>query len=282
MHTVSNTSSEIHLCHTDCSLYDAGPLTSWLTSITSWLDANPNEVVTLLLVNSIDADAATLATNFEDSGITKYAYAPATVPATPAAWPTLQSLISANTRLITFVASLTGGNTAAAYLLDEFTSVWENPYDVTSASNFSCIPQRPTSVAGSYATAASSGKLFLMNHFLDVAQLFDIETPNVDASSTTNSPDVTVAGGLANAAQTCKTASGSAPNFLLVDWFNVGPAISSADALNGVTGSITGRTTVSSAILSQTFQGAAGDVKRGRSAAALVLGFAIATLAGWI
>jgi len=121
-----------------------------------------------------------------------------------------------------------------------------------------------------------------MNHFLDQAQLFGIETPNVDASSTTNSPDPSVAGGLANAAQTCQTAYGAAPNFVLVDWFSVGPAVQTVDALNGVTGNVVGRQSVSSTILSQTFQGDAADGKRERSMAALVFGFSVAVFAGWI
>lgn len=265
-----------------CALYDAGLLTTWLASIATWLDANPNEVVTLLLVNSVNADASTLASQFSSSGITKFAYTPTTLANSAAGWPTLQTLITANTRLITFVASLPSGNAAAPYLLDEFTSVWENPYDNTSPSNFTCIPDRPATVKGSLTTAKQSGKLFLMNHFLYVSQLFGIETPNVDASATTNSPSTTLAGSLGSAASTCETQYGSAPNFILVDWFNVGPAMSTVDTLNGITNQISGRKSVSSTILSQTTSSAAAGVDRGRSVVALVVGFGVAVLAGWV
>lgn len=121
-----------------------------------------------------------------------------------------------------------------------------------------------------------------MNHFLYVSQLFGIESPNVDASATTNSPNTMLAGSLGSAASTCRTQYGSAPNFILVDWFNVGPAISTVDSLNGVTDNVTGRKSVSTTIMSQTFQGAAVGVDRGRSAVALVVGFGVAVLAGWI
>ncbi|QDS69280.1 hypothetical protein FKW77_002358 [Venturia effusa] len=282
IHSASSTDPSLHLCHSDCALYDAGPLTTWLASISTWLDDNPYDVVTILLVNSVNADATTLATQFSSSGITKHAYTPATVPTSAAGWPTLQTLITANTRLITFVASMPSGNAAAPYLLDEFASVWENPYDNTSPSNFTCIPDRPATVKGSLTTAKTSGKLFLMNHFLYLSQLFGIQSPNVDAASTTNSPDTTLAGSLGNAASTCTTQYGSAPNFILVDWFNVGPAIATVDRLNGVTDNVSGRKSVSTAIMSQTFQGAAVGVDRGRSAAALVVGFGVAVLAGWI
>ncbi|KAE9974472.1 hypothetical protein EG328_003802 [Venturia inaequalis] len=281
IHNVSSTDSSLHLCHSNCALYDAGPLTTWLASISTWLDANPNEVVTLLLVNSVNADASTLAAQFSTSGIKKFAYTPTTVPTSAAGWPTLQTLITANTRLITFVASLPSGNAAAPYLLDEFTSIWENPYDNISPSNFTCTPDRPATVKGSLTTAKTSGKLFLMNHFLYVSQLFGIESPNVDASTTTNSPDATLVGSLGSAASTCQTQYGSAPNFILVDWFNVGPTISTVDSLNGVTSSISGRKSVSAMIMSQTFQGAGVGADRGRSAFALVVGFGVAVLAGW-
>jgi hypothetical protein len=278
VHTANATGSELRLCHTDCSLLDAGSLVDWLSSIKTWLDGNPNEVVTILLVNSIDATATTLGADFVSSGISNYGYQ---FPASgaPSTWPTLQSLITANTRLVTFVASLTGGNTAAPYLLDEFTYVWENPYSVTSSANFSCLPDRPSSVQGSYSTAKSSGRMFLMNHFLDQNELFGIQVPNVDASSSTNSPDTSIVGSLGNAAQTCSAVYGSPPNFALVDWFNVGPAISTVDSLNGVVSPV-GRKNVTTAILSQTFTGEGGEKRT--STIALVVGFAVALIVGWI
>ena len=42
---------EIEMCHTSCLLEDAGTLASFLANIKTFLDANPNEVVTLLLTN---------------------------------------------------------------------------------------------------------------------------------------------------------------------------------------------------------------------------------------
>lgn len=42
----------IHLCHSSCLLLDAGNITSYLSKVKSWLDENPNEVITILWVNS--------------------------------------------------------------------------------------------------------------------------------------------------------------------------------------------------------------------------------------
>ena len=61
------------------------------------------------------------------------------------------------------------------------------------------------------------------------------------ASNSTNSPDVTIVGSLGAAANQCTGVYGRAPNFLLVDWFDRGPALSTVDRLNGVVGSVVGR-----------------------------------------
>lgn len=39
----------IEMCHTSCDLLDAGTLTDYLKPIKAFMDANPNEVVTLLM-----------------------------------------------------------------------------------------------------------------------------------------------------------------------------------------------------------------------------------------
>ncbi|KAF2398012.1 hypothetical protein EJ06DRAFT_539054 [Trichodelitschia bisporula] len=240
IHTADDSSSELRLCHTSCNIYDAGTLVSWLSGISSWLDANPSEVVTILIVNSVNADASRLNTDFTASGITKYGFKFTSSSTTT--WPTLQSLISANTRLVTFVASLPSGNAAAPYLLDEFTYVFENPYTILSLNNFTCIPDRPTAVGGSPSAAAQSGRMFLMNHFLDKAQLFG-EIPDMDNSTITNSPDTSIVGSLGNHAAACRSTYGRYPTFTLVDWFNVGPAIAAVDDMNGISDA-TGRTSL--------------------------------------
>ncbi|KAH8704177.1 PLC-like phosphodiesterase [Talaromyces proteolyticus] len=238
---VHKNNNEWHLCHSGCDYLDAGTLESWLSEIKTWLDNNPNEVVTVLLVNSDDASASDLNTVFKAANITSYAYTPSSTGAV-ATWPTLQELISSGTRLMTFIASLSD-NTGATYLMDEFTYIWENPYDVTSASNFSCKPDRPSDVQGNTAAALSSHRLPFMNHFLDQEiGIGGIEIPDVGAISTTNGQNGT--GNLLTAADTCKSAySNRQPTFILVDFFDKGPAIDVVDKLNNVTDA-TGRTAV--------------------------------------
>lgn len=198
------------------------------------MDNNPNEVVTILLVNSDNAPASALDSEFKAANITSYTYTPPSTTIAIKTWPTLQDMISNNTRLVTFVASLPpSSNTVAPYLLDEFTFVFENNYDVKSLSNFTCTPDRPPAVRGNTQMAITSGRLPLMNHFLYTQQAF-FQTPDYGNITTTNAQNGAI-GNLGGAAANCTTIYGKAPTYILVDFFDQVSAISTVDALNGIT-----------------------------------------------
>lgn len=239
------------LCHSTCDLLDAGSLTNWLKEIKTWMDNNKNEVVTVLIVNSDNAAASDLGPQFASSGIDEYAYTPpsTTVPKT---WPTLESLISNGTRLMTFVATLSETSTQYPYLMDEFTFIYENKYDNESPSNYSCTPDRPTGLT----TTSTGGRMFLMNHFLYSTQLFGIQQPNDTYVNVTNAE--TGLGSLGTSINNCTSVYSKAPNFVLVDFFNVGPAMKSVDAANGVS-SATGRKSVTTAQPNEDIEGDDGS-----------------------
>lgn len=208
------------------------------------MDKNTNDVVTILLVNSDSATASDLGEQFNSSGISQYAYTPPST-SVPTTWPTLDNLIGNNTRLMTFVASLSEASTQYPFLMDEFTYVFENDYNNINPSNYSCTPNRPTGLS----TASTGGRLFLMNHFLYENQLFGIQSPNASYAPTTNGQ--TGYGSLGTSVGNCTTVYGKAPWAVLVDFFNVGPAIASVDAANGVSGSISGRRSLSTDALTE-------------------------------
>ncbi|KAL3424935.1 hypothetical protein PVAG01_04216 [Phlyctema vagabunda] len=241
---VHNENSTLELCHSSCALLDAGSLSSWLAEIKTWMDNNPNEVVTLILVNSDDQSAATFGAVFESSGISTYGYTPTSTSAM-STWPTLQTLITANTRLVTFIASI-DYDTTYPYLLPEFNYVFETDFGVTSLSGFNCTIDRPTSLSSS-AAAISAGYMGMLNHFMDDAGSFGISTPNTANLTITNSPDTSTTGALGTHGSQCNSEWSAKPVFIIVNFFNVGPAIEAADNLNGITG--TGRTSVSTALL---------------------------------
>jgi hypothetical protein len=244
---VHNSSGTLELCHTTCALLDGGTLESFLANIKTWMDANTNEVVTLLLVNSDDQDASAFGTVFDSSGISTYGYTPTSTSGPVSTWPTLQTLISANTRLITFIASVTYDSTYP-YLLDEFDYVFETTFGVTSLAGFNCTLQRPITLDSS-TSAISSGYMGLINHFADTAEAFGITIPDVSDIATTNSPETNTTGALGTNGAECESEWGTKPTFILVDFWNVGASIETADNLNGITA--TGRTSVSTAELTQ-------------------------------
>lgn len=230
---------DLHLCHSSCDLLDAGLLSSWLMDIKMWMDKNPREVVTLLIVNSDDFTPQQLNQHFQASNITEYSYVPPNKSQPPTTWPTLNDLISANTRVLTFVASIAPETIPSnmTYLMDEFTFIFENKFENTDMSDFSCSPDRPTAVQNNSQAALASNRMALMNHFLyKESELFGIQSPNVDNITITNSPANNQTGRLGRAMETCTSEyGGRAPTFILVDFFDEGPAIDAVDSANSVT-----------------------------------------------
>lgn len=234
---VHNSNGTLELCHTTCSLLDAGSLESWLGKIKYWLDENPNEVVTLILVNSDDEDVSSFGPVYESSNISTYAYTPATTSATTD-WPTLQTMIDDNTRLVSFIAAI-NYSTTYPYLLNEWDYVFETAYEVTSYTEFNCSLDRPT-LLSSASAAISSGYLPLINHFLYKSLTSTTMLPDVDGIDVTNSYNSSLSGSLAEEAYSCNSEWGQAPTFALVDFYSEGPAVTTADHINGITA--TGRT----------------------------------------
>lgn len=199
----------------------------------------------MLLVNSDGATTSELNDEFKSADIVDYAYTPSSQSS--GSWPTLQKLIDDNKRLVTFVASLEGSNSAAPYLMSEWDYIFENPYDVTSPANFSCTPDRPSSVKGDLSAATKY--MPLMNHFLYSTTVLDIEYPNSSYVSTTNAPSGGE-GNLGDAADQCKQAWGRQPTFILVDFADKGPAIDTVDKLNNVKNPVGRKNTTSPAVTS--------------------------------
>jgi len=94
----------IEMCHTSCDLEDAGSLADFLAPVRSFLDANPDEVLTLLLTNGDAIPVSQFGDAFRAAGLDAYAFAPSGVlPMT--SWPTLGSLIDQGKRLVVFMGT---------------------------------------------------------------------------------------------------------------------------------------------------------------------------------
>lgn len=97
----------LDMCHTSCLLEDAGSLQDFLSEVKTWMDANPNEVITLLITNGDNVGIGNFSDAFTASGITQYAFVPQGSPNVLGIddWPTLQELITAGTRLVAFLGN---------------------------------------------------------------------------------------------------------------------------------------------------------------------------------
>lgn len=239
---VHKSGSVLELCHTSCSLLDAGPLENWLSSINSWVTSNPNDVVTILLVNSDEAAASEFGPVFESSGLSKISYKPQSGERT-ASWPTLQSMIDQKTRVVNFITNIEY-SASTPYLLAEFDHIFETPFEVTQLTGFNCTADRP-SAAKPATSGISKNFMGFVNHFKYQSVFGSIMTPDVDNITTVNSPSTAQDGNLGKHINSCKTEWTKIPNFVLVDFWDRGDPIAAVDTMNGVN-DVTGRKQVTS------------------------------------
>lgn len=220
-------SNVIHLCHTSCILYDGGTLQDYLTKVKTWMDANTNDVVTLLIVNSDQITPAQFDSVFQAAGLKDLSYTPSSFPVTNTQWPTLGSMIDSGKRLVTFLDA-GADSSSVPYIIDEFTNMWETAFDVTDPT-FDCNVNR--------TKGDSSTQLYTINHFLDmdVNIIASTVAPNKGALNTTNAANGT--GSLGLQASQCGAEYGRYPNFMLVDFYEYGggSVFQVAATLNGVT-----------------------------------------------
>ncbi|KAL2872151.1 PLC-like phosphodiesterase [Aspergillus lucknowensis] len=207
----------VYLCHTSCDLLNAGTLEDYLTTVTNWMRDHPYDVVTLLIGNYDYAAPGNFTGPIERSGLVDFVFTPPMVPMGLEDWPTLGSIILSGKRALVFM-DYQANQTAYPWLMDEFSQIWETPFSPTNR-DFPCNVQRPPGLADIDARE----RLYIANHNLNVE--FNIANinlliPNTALLNETNS-DVG-RGSLGWMADNCTTRWDRPPNFLLVDYYNVG------------------------------------------------------------
>jgi len=218
-----NLTGVIQLCHTSCSLYDGGPLSTYLSTVKAWLDANPNEVLSLLIVNSDDFPPTAYDAVFKAAGLDTMSYSPPSASIPASQWPTLGSLIDSGKRLITFMDASADFN-SVPYIIEEFINIWESPYDVTTT--FDCSVNR--------TQGDSSTQMYLINHFFDTLILGQ---PVSDPSLANQTNAISGQNSLGQQVNLCISEYGRYPNFMLVDFYEYGggSVFEVAATANGVT-----------------------------------------------
>ncbi|RIB18700.1 PLC-like phosphodiesterase [Gigaspora rosea] len=199
-------STDIELCHTSCDLLDSGTVANTLKNFTTFLQNNPNEVVTIFWRNFFsNLTVSDFKTAFDKAGLTRYCF---TQPL-GAPWPTMADIIKSGKRVINFLDS-GADNKTVPWLMSEYSYVFETPYDNSDPNSWPCTIDRPE---------GQSRPLYMINHFLYTvlsSGSIEIEIPSRSIVNTTNGAS------LQTQAQNCTKIFGKAPNFIAVDFYDEG------------------------------------------------------------
>jgi hypothetical protein len=206
------------LCHAYCQLGGQGlgqiDLAVGLGWIASFLDENPDAIVTIIFESYIsEADTAAA---FAASGLQRYVHEQ--TPGEP--WPTLREMIRAGRRLVV----LTDDGSASlpwhhyvwdfAFETDFDFSLFDDPLEV--------LVDRLLSIDGCADNRGTPGAdLFILNHFITATA----GTP-IAAAEVNGDPE------LRDRATLCGQYHGQIPNFVTVDYYEIGDLLGAVDYLN--------------------------------------------------
>jgi len=221
-HLVNNT---IYNCHTECSLLNAGTFQAELEVVNGWLRDNPYEVLTILISNSDFVDVEHYVAPITNSGLLNYVYEPAYIPQYRDQWPTLGEMILRNKRVVFFMDYM-ADQAKVPYILDQYSHIWETPFSPQDR-NFPCTIGRPPDLN---ETLARDQLMYLANHNLNQAidvsailgtNIGTILIPNTAELNNTNADGLQIGQATAMVSN-CTQDWGRPPNFLVVDYYNIG------------------------------------------------------------
>jgi hypothetical protein len=194
---------QVLLCHGFCRL-GSRPLLDAMMELRSFLDSNPDEIVTIIFEDHIPASRTEQI--IEAAGLSPYLY----VHDVDRGWPTLAEMIASNTRLV-ITAERAG--TPPGWLHHVWDIGWDTPYTFRSIEEFNCSANR----------GSTDHDLFLVNHWV----LNPL--PNPALATQVNSYDVLMA-----RIDACLAEWNRLPTFLAIDFHDVGDLFEVVDVLNGI------------------------------------------------
>ena len=193
------------LCHGPCAL-GAISHRDTLNDIKSFLEANPSDVFTIIYEDHLGADL--IEADFIETGLVDFVF----THEEGDAWPTLQEMVDAGTRL---VVTAEQAGPPPAWLHHVWDVAWDTNYSFRSPEEFSCDLNR----------GAEGNDLFLLNHWIGT----EIGLPSMDDAKLVNQEAA-----LLKRAQQCQDESGRLPNFIMVDFYEHGDLFAVVDTMNGL------------------------------------------------
>ncbi|KAF8183667.1 PLC-like phosphodiesterase [Pholiota molesta] len=227
-HMVGN---ELHFCHTSQSLglFDGGSVEKYLKKVKRFLDRHPNEVLTLILTNPENVSIGKVWKSiFDKTGMSEIAYVPPQPIMSRDDWPTLGEMIDANKRVVVFMdhGAENRNNPSVDFILPQFQMMWEDTYDPTNQA-FPCKVDRTS------GPLAPSQQLSLINHNLN-ANIFPIGR-GILIPDRLNSPRTNgISSILKHSAHCAPFVEDRNPNFVMLDYVNVGQGFAAVNRLNGI------------------------------------------------
>jgi hypothetical protein len=212
---------DLYLCHANC-FGGSQLLVEGLAEVREFLEANPAEVLSFIIETNAGTSGreGQIRDAFAASGLLPYVHVQA--PGTP--WPTLGEMIASGQRLVVLTDD---SNNSGCGLTDPcpwYHYLWsslafETPFSNWTAEDFVCSDLR----------GEPGNDLFILNHFLtqDIGAPYLAETVNFD-------PELT------ERAKECWAFQGRVPNFVTVDYYEIGDVLRSVDRLNYLWGQSAG------------------------------------------
>ena len=182
-------------------------LSSDLTEIKNFLDANSNEIVTLILECYVSADD--IEAELINTGLMSYVY----THIDGTAWPTLQEMINLNKRLVVF-SDVADASPAQGWYHYVWDFAVETHYSVNNVNDFT----------DAYNRGDSLNDLYIFNHFVTNG----VTGTGMDAESAiANEYNF-----LMNRIELNNLLKGKFTNFITVDFFELGNALDVVNTLN--------------------------------------------------
>lgn len=203
---------EVVMCHGFCNLGETQGrtprelLTSGLGKIREYLEVDPGAVLSIIFESYISEAQAEQA--FVDAGLAGFLHEQ--VAGDP--WPTLEDMIASGKRLVVFTDDSSASLPWHHYVWDH---AWETHYSFENVEDFSCAINRGT----------ATNDLFILNHFL--TDLFG----GVALANQANKDPLFL-----DRALQCELEGGQLPNFVTVDFHDIGTLFSTTNTLNGFEG----------------------------------------------
>jgi hypothetical protein len=184
------------------------PLSDIFNDIKTFLDNNPNEVVTIILECYVTAND--IESEINQSGLSNYLYTHNSV------WPTLQNMIDNDNRLV-ILSDVDDASSSQNWYHYVWDYAVETHYSVGTINDFTCDFNRGN----------PANDLLIFNHFVTDANLgygLYTESNNVNANTF-----------FINRALDCQNQTNKFPNFVTVDYYELGDGLDVVDQLNGIT-----------------------------------------------